>query len=578
LLQPLEGRIAPATYTVSNTNDAGSGSLRQAILDANANPGADTIVFDSSFTGTQRTISLTSGQLSVTDALTISGTGAGLLTVRRDPAAVANFRIFEVTGATPLSTTLSGLTISGGKTSGTTAVAAGGGVRVGSGQSVTIQDAVISGNSAGTAGGGIQCSGGTLTVRSSTISGNTSATDIANFYSSGGGICVSAGGTLLVQNCTISGNTTAAAGGGVMLYGVSGGTVRNSTISSNTSTFSGGGLGADSGTLTVQNCTVTDNKVTGGAVVYTGGGIANVFGGAQVSIESTVVANNTNAAMNSPDESGAVAAKFSLIRNQTGTTITDGGNNLPAGADPLFAAGLANNGGPTQTIALQASSPLIDKGSNPANLTTDQRGSGFPRVVGATADIGAFEVQTSQTPAQVSSAVVNAGQQNLVQRSMVTSFTVTFNRVVTFTGAVSAAFQLARTGPGTPNGNVTLAVDLLGSTTNQTVAKLTFSGSLAEGPAAAPSLIDGNYMFTVLSGQVQGGVQGGDNVTSLFRLFGDVNGDRAVDGLDLTAFRNAFGSVQGNASYVPFLDFNGDGAIDGADLTQFRNRFGVILP
>ena len=51
-----------------------------------------------------------------------------------------------------------------------------------------------------------------------------------------------------------------------------------------------------------------------------------------------------------------------------------------------------------------------------------------------------------------------------------------------------------------------------------------------------------------------------------------------VDGLDLTAFRNAFGSVQGNASYVPFLDFNGDGAIDGADLTQFRNRFGIILP
>jgi hypothetical protein len=51
-----------------------------------------------------------------------------------------------------------------------------------------------------------------------------------------------------------------------------------------------------------------------------------------------------------------------------------------------------------------------------------------------------------------------------------------------------------------------------------------------------------------------------------------------VDGLDLTAFRNSFGSVQGNGSYVPFLDFNGDGAIDGADLTQFRNRFGIILP
>jgi hypothetical protein len=122
---------------------------------------------------------------------------------------------------------------------------------------------------------------------------------------------------------------------------------------------------------------------------------------------------------------------------------------------------------------------------------------------------------------------------------------------------------------------VTLAVDLSGSTATQTVAKLTFSGPLTEG---ANSLGDGNYTLTVLNSHVQGGIQGGDSVSSLFRLFGDVNGDRAVDGLDLTAFRNAFGSVQGNASYVPFLDFNGDGAIDGADLTQFRSRFGVILP
>jgi hypothetical protein len=148
------------------------------------------------------------------------------------------------------------------------------------------------------------------------------------------------------------------------------------------------------------------------------------------------------------------------------------------------------------------------------------------------------------------------------------SATVTFDRLVKFTGSPAAAFQLARTGPGTPTGNVTLAVDLSGSTAYQTVARLTFSGALTEGPN---SLIDGDYTLTVFSSQVQGGVQGEDNVTSLFRLFGDVNGDRAVDGFDLTVFRNAFGSVQGNASYVPFLDFNGDGAIDGADLTQFRN-------
>src|SRR5262245_35069589 len=51
-LQLLEGRIAPATLTVTNANDAGPGSLRQAILDTNALPTADTIAFDPTFFAT----------------------------------------------------------------------------------------------------------------------------------------------------------------------------------------------------------------------------------------------------------------------------------------------------------------------------------------------------------------------------------------------------------------------------------------------------------------------------------------------------------------------------------------------
>src|SRR5205807_4185167 len=163
---------------------------------------------------------------------------------------------------------------------------------------------------------------------------------------------------------------------------------------------------------------------------------------------------------------------FSLIRNQTGATVTDAGNNLAPGTDPLFAAaGLANNGGPTQTIALQATSPLVNRGSNPANLTTDQRGAGFARVVGAAADIGAFEVQSSLS---VQSVTTDNGT---AQRSMVRSVTVTFSGLVTFAGPAANAFQLTRTGPGA-TGNVTLAVDLSGSTATQTVARLTFSGAL----------------------------------------------------------------------------------------------------
>jgi hypothetical protein len=173
--------------------------------------------------------------------------------------------------------------------------------------------------------------------------------------------------------------------------------------------------------------------------------------------------------------------------------------------------------------------------------------------------------------ASVGSVTIDDGS---AQRSMVRSVTVSFNRVVSLGSSPAAAFQLTRTGPG-QTGNVTLSVDLSGSTATQTVARLTFTGPLTEG---ANSLIDGDYKLTVLSAQVLGGLQGGDSVSSLFRLFGDVNGDRTVNGLDLAIFRTAFGTASTDANYASFLDFNGDGAINGLDLAQFRTRFGVSLP
>src|SRR5262245_48286455 len=72
-LELLEGRALPSTFTVLNLADSGEGSLRQAVLDANAQPGADTTAFADGLNGT---IPLTSGQLSITDALTIDGPGA----------------------------------------------------------------------------------------------------------------------------------------------------------------------------------------------------------------------------------------------------------------------------------------------------------------------------------------------------------------------------------------------------------------------------------------------------------------------------------------------------------------------
>lgn len=52
---------------------------------------------------------------------------------------------------------------------------------------------------------------------------------------------------------------------------------------------------------------------------------------------------------------------------------------------------LANNGGRTLTHAIKASSPAFERGNNPIGSEFDQRGLGYPRVVGLAPDIGAFE-------------------------------------------------------------------------------------------------------------------------------------------------------------------------------------------
>ena len=65
--------------------------------------------------------------------------------------------------------------------------------------------------------------------------------------------------------------------------------------------------------------------------------------------------------------------------------------------DPKLAPFLENNGGPTQTLALQGGSPAIDAGNNSSGLATDQRGAGFARMSGNGTDIGAFEVQSGGT-------------------------------------------------------------------------------------------------------------------------------------------------------------------------------------
>ena len=248
------------TFTVNNTLDDGSpGSLRWAILQANGNPGADTIAFDASVFGSPQKITLTSDLPALTDSAltTIQGPGANLLTI--DGA--GQYQVFLISSGA--SAWLSGLTISHGYTSDN-----GGGI-CNSG-SLTVTTSTLSDNTA-QSGSGI-ANDGTATVTTSILSDNSAQ------Y--GGGI--GNWGTLTLRSCTLSGNSAIEWGGGIINGGTV--TVTDSTLSDN-SALVGGGI-SSGGTVTVMDSTLNDNYAQDGA------GIDNV--GAVTVTDSTLCGNSAS--------------------------------------------------------------------------------------------------------------------------------------------------------------------------------------------------------------------------------------------------------------------------------------------
>ncbi len=236
---------------------------------------------------------------------------------------------------------------------------------------------------------------------------------------------------------------------------------------------------------------------------------------------------------------------------------------------------LTFNGGLTPTHKPLAFSPVIDAGNNAAMLNFDQRDLPFSRMGGVAPEIGSYEIQTGF--AHVTTVVVNDGA---VQRSRVTSVTVTFDRFVGFASTPEAAFTLIRQGTGAA---VTLAANVDNSGSG-TVVRLTFVGGAVNGT----SLIDGRFTLTVRASEITGVgldtngnnfaqgspiddkvvVGGPSGLVKLFRLFGDANGNGAVDASDFIRMRLTFGGV-----FDPF-DFNENGAVDAIDFINFRLRFG----
>ncbi|MGI8499741.1 MAG: DUF4114 domain-containing protein [Hassallia sp.] len=379
--------IAANGTEVINTSDNGTGtdytkregSLRQALINANAFAGLDNITFniptaDTGYTAGMYTITLASALDNISDDVNITGLGANKLTVSGNDAV----GVFYINSGKTVN--IDGLTIAKGKAN---------------------------------EGGGIY-NDGTLTVTNSTITGNSaSGTGIAYTDTDGLGGGIYNEGTLAVINSTITANsadyTGVGAGGyGGGIYNEGSLTVTNSTISDNKAKLTsgvyggyGGGIYTKTGTLTVTNSTLSANSA-----IYGGG----IFNGGTAIAKNTIIAKNT-ATSSGLDFYGTLTSQgYNLIgdvgsnnfaSNTTGdlygdpnntTTANSGATEFATAIDPKLDV-LKDNLGSTYTMALLSGSPAIDKG-DPAvmpSTDTDQRGTGFDRVKNNRIDIGAYE-------------------------------------------------------------------------------------------------------------------------------------------------------------------------------------------
>ena len=172
-------------------------------------------------------------------------------------------------------------------------------------------------------------------------------------------------------------------------------------------------------------------------------------------------------------------------------------------------------------------------------------------------------VTLSVTPVpDVVGVVVNGGA---AQRSRVTEMEVTFDMEVD-ASLLATAFTLTRPADGVAVGSIAVATRVEGG---RTIAALTFAGANTE----FGSLTDGRWVLSVDRTKVKSptGVEmAADYSYPLHRLFGDANGDGAVNGFDYNRFRQAYGSTAGSVAYRAEFDSNGDGAVNGFDYNRFR--------
>jgi hypothetical protein len=415
-----------ADFPVTTAADAGAGSLRDAISQANASAGPDSI----SFAGVD-SITLTSGQIDITDDLVVNGPDDGVVISGNDAS-----RVFGVTqqGA---SLELNRVVLTSGRTEDTGgpdlcgadtprggAICAlgplilresrildsvavdnrAGALFVATDGAVVLEDCALISNTALRQGGAADVQASTITISNCTISGNSTT----NSSAYGGALYTS--GDVVIDRSTFSGNWTEGQNGDGAALWLRGDTfIGNSTFSGN-ATLGAGAQGpaifSREGNLTMNSVTVTDNTAASGAAISFEDNIAR-----SLNLFSTILANNAGPdgnlqAFAEIDGPITVNAEFSLFGDPLdeidGTnsanvfiddpeleSLTDNGCDMVSGVSGV---GIEPPASCAPTHAPSFGSPAVDAGFNEFDAF-DQRGFGFPRSVFSGVDIGAIEFE-----------------------------------------------------------------------------------------------------------------------------------------------------------------------------------------
>ncbi len=283
------GPGAAAVFTVDSSADGGAGTLRQAVLDANANAGADQIVFAPGLFPAGGSGSITLGsELAITDPLVIDGDqdddGNPDVTVQGDGSS----RVFRIDNTTA---GFEGLRISNGVAGGGDE---GGGIAAYV-STVTLNACSVSGNRTGNGrGGGIYGFSSVLNITRSTISGNLAANG------EGGGIAIKYHSVADIRDSSISGNQAGQSGGGIYSKYFSRLTLSDSTVSGNIAGGDGGGISHTAGQLDIRNSRIADNRVTG----YNPGGGLSLVSGPFAGDSAITISESTISGNSAPNHAG----------------------------------------------------------------------------------------------------------------------------------------------------------------------------------------------------------------------------------------------------------------------------------